>query len=217
MSLLIEKFCLGPLETNCYVVCSDQDCWVVDPGLWPDPVLRFVADSARTCTQIVLTHGHGDHIGGVEQVRESFPDASILCPAGDAGMLTDPAANLSRSLGFDLISPPADVLIEPGQGLSCGLSQWQVLDTSGHTPGGVSFYCESAETVITGDALFAGSIGRTDLPGAETARLLENIKRNLLSLPEQTVVLPGHGPATTIGRQKRDNPFLQHSGGGLVD
>ena len=100
--------------------------------------------------------------------------------------------------------------------LACGRSRWDVLDTAGHTPGGVSYYCKEAGAVLSGDALFASGIGRTDIPGADTARLVGNIRSALLSLPDETRVLPGHGPATTIGTERRMNPFLSGAGPGRL-
>ena len=124
-------------------------------------------------------------------------------------MRADAEANLSAAFGFDVTACGADDLVRPGRSLVLGDFQWAVLDTSGHTPGGVSYYCSQAGVVIVGDALFAKSIGRTDLPGASASRLIRNIQKNLLSLPDQTRVLPGHGPETTIGAEKRTNPFFQ--------
>jgi len=161
--------------------------------------------------RIIVTHGHADHIAGVGRVKKAYPDARVCCPAGDAEMLTSPEKNLSAIMLFGIHSPAAEELIEPGQVLSCGESRWEVLDTSGHTPGGVSLYCRAEGVVITGDALFAGGIGRTDIPGASESLLLKNIRENLMSLPDETVVLPGHGPKTTIAAERRQNPFLTYT------
>ena len=209
MAIEIRTFRLGPLDTNAYLLVSGPDCWVVDPGWGAGPLLQAIAEADRSVVQIWLTHGHGDHIGGVGAVREAHPDAKILCPADDAAMLPDPALNMSLVLGVRITSPGADVRIRPGQEIAIGQSEWRVLDTSGHTPGGVSFYCESARVVLTGDALFRGSIGRTDIPNADPDRLAENIRQHLYSLPPETRVLPGHGPETTIGQEMKTNPFVR--------
>ena len=218
-SVTIRTFQTGLLATNTYVVASGQDCWVVDPGGG-----RAVADYLRVenlvPARILLTHGHGDHIAGATALKAAFPSSSLCCPELDAALLSDVKANLSAPFGFPVTAPQPDELVQPGDTLTLGESShdgpdagagnpsaWQVLDTSGHTTGGVSFYCAAAEVVLVGDALFAGSIGRTDLPGASASRLIENVRSNLLTLPDQTRVLTGHGPETTIGVEKRTNPF----------
>ena len=141
-------------------------------------------------------------------LKKRYPSAPAICSEADAPMLTDPQANLSAPFGMAIVVAPADELIRPGSKLTLGCTEWDVLDTSGHTPGGVSFYCPGESVVLTGDALFAGGIGRTDIPGASARQLLENIRRNLLSLPGRTRVLPGHGPETTIRRELETNSFL---------
>ena len=208
MALTIDTLVLGPLETNCYVLRSEGDCWVVDPGMMPQALLKFLDDQKASPTRILLTHGHADHIAGVDEVTGAFPDAIVCCPAADAHMFSDADANMSRPFGLTLTAEPADELVGPGQLLLLGTSEWNILDTSGHTPGGVSYYCRSEAVVLTGDALFAGSIGRTDIPGASSSRLLRNIETELLCLPEHTRVLAGHGPETTVGAEKQGNPFF---------
>lgn len=208
MPLDIETFVLGALETNCYLLRSSGACAVVDPALCAEPVISFLEGTDIIPQQIWLTHGHGDHIGGVGALKEAFGDARVCCPVGDARMLGDPMANMSAPFGFALSAPAPEQLLEPGTALMLGETSWQILDTSGHTPGSVSFYCNTERVVLTGDALFAGSIGRTDIPGASAERLIQNIRDQLLVLPDETRVLPGHGPATTIGAERAGNPFL---------
>jgi len=203
----IDILVTAPLETNTYVLRAGGECWVVDPGLSGE-LMGLLGRQAPPPTRILLTHGHGDHIAGVGELKAAFAGILLCCPAADAEMLTDAEKNLSAPFGFDITADMPNELVQPGQTLAMGELTWKVLDTSGHSPGGVSYYCAGAGVVLVGDALFAGSIGRTDIPGASEAVLLANIKSNLLSLPEETRVLPGHGPATTIGREKRTNPFL---------
>jgi hydroxyacylglutathione hydrolase len=205
--LQIDTLVLGPAESNCYVLQADGECWVVDPG-WPGALLRRLKVAHLAPSRLLLTHGHADHIGGAAELKKAFPQCLLCCPTGDADMLTDPERNLSAAFGLRITAPRADELLDPLRTLALGSSSWQVLDTSGHTPGGVSFYCRSAGAVFTGDALFALSIGRTDLPGASLRRLLGNIRLNLLSLPDDTKVFAGHGLPTTIGTERARNPFL---------
>jgi glyoxylase-like metal-dependent hydrolase (beta-lactamase superfamily II) len=206
--LRIDAFLTAPLETNTYLLRCGQESWVVDPGWGLDDLMEVLLRQGPAPTRILLTHGHGDHIAGVGELKAAFPAVRVCCPAGDQAMLTDPDKNLSASFGFDVAIGPADELLQPGQTLTMENLEWTLLDTSGHSPGSLSYYCAQAEVVLVGDALFAGSIGRTDIPGASEVALLSHIHNHLLSLPEATRVLTGHGPATTIGREKRSNPFL---------
>lgn len=208
MPIQITTLPLGPLETNCIILASGQHCVLVDPGMWPQPLLDYLSRKELSPSAVWLTHGHGDHIGGLREIKAAFGACRILCPRGDADMLTDANLNMSAPFGLPIRVDAADELIDPGQSLAVGQTLWQVLDTAGHTPGGVSFYCPAEKVVLTGDALFASSIGRTDLPGASAERLLGNIRRNLLTLPDDTAVIPGHGPATTIGQERAGNPYL---------
>ncbi|MHC4982061.1 MAG: MBL fold metallo-hydrolase [Planctomycetota bacterium] len=205
----INIFVTGALETNTYVIRCGGTCAVVDPAMMGAE--RLPLGRGGRPEMILLTHGHGDHIAGVGALKKAFGDVQLICPAGDAKMLRNPLRNLSLPFGMFIRCPRADELIKPGQTIAIGESQWLVLDTSGHTPGGVSYYCAEAGAVLTGDSLFASSIGRSDIPGASEALLLDNIRENLLTLPDETRVLPGHGPETTIGQERRSNPFLMGS------
>ena len=208
MSLDINVFPLGPLETNCYLVRCADEAWVIDPSMWPGPLLNFLGSEGVTVTAVLLTHGHGDHIAGVDDVLAAHPGARLLCPAAETHMLVDVQANLSASLGFPIRVAAACEAVDPGDELTLGGSAWRVLDTAGHTVGGASYYCAAEAVVFTGDALFAGGVGRTDIPGGDWEQLLGAIRENLLTLPDETRALPGHGPATTIGRERAGNPYL---------
>ncbi len=212
-SVRIETFIEPTFQENGYVVyCrTGGSCWVLDPGLPPqaEKIVDFITAHRLSVEAIILTHGHGDHIAGVPTVRRARPGVPVWIGQGDAHMLADPTENLSASFGVPLaIGAEPDPHLVPDRTLSLCGSAWRVLDTSGHTPGSRSLYCEQAEVVIVGDALFAGSIGRTDLPHSDPDRLVAGIRRHLLSLPSPTRVLAGHGPPTTIGFERKWNPFV---------
>jgi len=208
----------GEMMTNVYVLVAPpagagQDdaqavCWVVDTGLTVRPLMDLLRRDGRRPERLLLTHGHADHIAGVADVKAAWPEAVLTAPGGDAAMLTDPMANLSGWFGAHITAGPPDETVRPGDDLPMGPLLWRVLDLAGHTSGGVGYYCAAAGVVMVGDALFAAGIGRTDIPGASEDRLLTNIRQNLLTLPDATRVLPGHGPPTTIGDERRSNPFL---------
>jgi hydroxyacylglutathione hydrolase len=169
-----------------------------------------VSEHALTPAAILITHCHGDHIVGIDAIRQRWPEVELCVPAAEEDWLRDPVKNLSADFGMQLrVAAAASRTIQPGDALQLGGLTWQVLDVSGHSPGGLAYYCPAGRVVITGDALFAGSIGRTDFPGADHARLLENIHVNLLSLPDEVLVYAGHGPVTTIGQERKSNPFLK--------
>ncbi len=211
--LQIRCFVEPMFGENAYVVLAgggaDRVCWVVDPSFEVDALLAFVRDERARVDAIILTHGHGDHIAGVDAVRAAHPAARLRIAREDQPMLTDAARNLSAPFGISLVvNTPADGDLAPRETVRLGEFDFEVLDTSGHSPGGRSLYCRRAGVVLTGDALFAGSIGRTDFPGSEHHRLLRNIREHLLTLPDETIVYSGHGEPTTIGNERKSNPFL---------
>lgn len=188
------------------------DCWIIDPGLPPQPsnIVAFVREHKLTPRAIVLTHAHADHIAGIDPVREKLGELPVYLAKEAWPALTDPMENLSAMAGPPLVTGVTDPLeLEPGDELQLEGSTWTVREVSGHSPGGRALYCEAAGLVIVGDALFAGSVGRVDFPHSDGNQLLTNIRDNLLTLPDSTRVLSGHGPETTIGEERRSNPFLQ--------
>ncbi len=215
-SLDIRPFVEPTFGENAYVVSTTthdgrRPGWVIDPGLGrqPDLLLAYASSHQIAIEKILLTHGHGDHVAGVDTVRGAWSKAELLIGGPDAAMLTDPQLNLSAPFGFDVVvETPVARHLEPEMELLLGDLKWSVLDTSGHSPGGRSLYCPAAGVVFTGDALFSGSIGRTDFPGSDAGRLIANIHRHLLTLPGETVVYSGHGPSTTIRNEQKFNPFL---------
>ena len=206
--MTVDCIGIGPLDTNCWIVTTAGACWLFDVGTDPEPLLAKLQADGVTPTGICITHGHGDHIGGVDAIKDAYPQALVICPATDADMLGDANLNLSAAFLMNTTAQAPDQQVRPGDTLSMGPWTWTVLDTSGHTAGGVSYYCAEAGIAIVGDALFAGSIGRSDIPGGDGARLIANIRDHLLCLPDDTRVLPGHGPETDIGTERQTNPFL---------
>ena len=215
-ALVIETFVDGSFGENAYVVSTSDKGehrvgWVIDPSFPPqvDELLAYVEGQQIALEKVILTHGHVDHVAGVDAVRAAHPQAALLLGAGDQAMLGDTNLNLSAPFGLPMtIKARADSDLLPGAELSLGSWRWKVLDTSGHSAGGRSLYCPAAGVVLVGDALFSGSIGRTDLPGSDHGQLIRNIREQLLTLPSQTVVYCGHGETTTVGKERKFNPFL---------
>lgn len=209
--MIIKMLTLRPLYTNCYVVsCAEtREALVIDPGSEivgeNERILREVNQHRLRVKYIVNTHGHPDHIGGNGIVKKAT-GALILIHEYDAPMLTSGAGNLSRLLGLNVTSPPADRMLHEGDVIQAGKIKLKVLHTPGHSRGGVSLLGDGV--VFTGDTLFAGSIGRYDLSGASFEELMHSLKR-LAALPDHVKVYPGHGPTSTVGEEKRNNPFLQ--------
>ncbi len=208
---LIEGYTLGPFATNCFIVREPglEACWIVDAGFRPEVMIERVRALGLTPSAILLTHAHADHIAGLEVVKGAFPEAPILIHAAEREWLQTPELNLSAGLGTPLVAPAADGTLEDGQKLMLGESAWRVIHTPGHSPGGVTLYCESAPIALVGDTLFAGSIGRYDFPTSDGPVLFASIREKLYTLPDATIVHPGHGPATTIGSEKGTNPYVR--------
>lgn len=199
---------------NAYVVWRREggSCWIIDPGLPPSAaeILNHVRERRLKPDAVVLTHGHADHIAGVPEVLDAFDGLMVRISDEARRALTDPNENLSADLGLPMRLDVRGVVDLPaGSRLELDGSAWEVFDTSGHAPGSRSLYCPDAGVVIVGDALFHSSIGRTDFHHSDHDTLIRNIKEKLFALPDDTKVYSGHGPVTTIGRERRYNPFLQ--------
>lgn len=211
MALPINVTCfpLGEWMTNCYVVSVDDRAWIVDAGFAPAALLEHVAASGLTVEKIVLTHAHVDHIAGLNEVRETHPNAPILIHEAEAEFLENPTLNLSAMLPSPIIAPPADQTLTHGDTLTLGDVSFEIRHTPGHSPGGISLISHDNHIAIVGDALFANSIGRYDFPTSDGPTLIKSIHEQLLSLPDETRVMPGHGGETTIGDERANNPYLQ--------
>ena len=209
----LEAFPLGPFETNCYLawrpsVSGGGDCWIVDAGYEPGALVDRVRELGLTPRALVLTHTHADHLAGVDEVRDAL-SIPVWVHEAEAAWLADPVLNLSAAVGMPVTARPAERLLQDGETLDLGGASWRVLHTPGHSPGGISLYQAQSRFVLAGDALFAGSVGRTDFPGSDPRTLAQSIQLRLYTLPDDTAVHPGHGPPTTIGAEKRGNPFVR--------
>ncbi|MBI9073796.1 MAG: MBL fold metallo-hydrolase [Desulfatibacillum sp.] len=206
--MIIRQLAVGPLQANCFIVGCDKtkEAVVIDPGGDADKILMTLAQHKLTLKAILNTHGHFDHVEGNKGVKDAS-GADIYIHEEDAPML-QMVSSLAASFGLSMEnSPPADKFLKEGDKISFGEESLEVVHTPGHSPGGVSFVAPGV--VFVGDTLFAGSIGRTDLPGGSENQLIEAVKKKLFILSDDCVVCPGHGPETTVGREKMYNPFFR--------
>jgi len=208
----IKKLVVGPLQANCYVVWDKdgRSAAIIDPGGDPEEIISVVDDEKLKPVVLINTHGHIDHIAANRAIKERY-DIPLLIHREDSASLTDPGLNLS-AMGFgQLDSPPSDRELQDGDEISVGEIMLKVISTPGHTPGGICLLIsrsDQPDVIITGDTLFAGGVGRTDFPGGSWNLLMESIRNRLLSFPDETIILPGHGPHSTIGEERKSNPFL---------
>lgn len=207
--MIFESIVVGPLSVNCYIVAceNDREGIVVDPGGDGEQIISLVEHHGLKIHTIINTHGHFDHLGANRQTLEAF-GARLLIHQADAPMLSRSAEVASKYGLQGDNSPEADAYLVDGMEIFFGTCTLKVLHTPGHTQGGCCLYFEKERIVITGDTLFADSIGRTDLPGGSHEQLLESIRTKLFTLPDDVTVYPGHGPHTTIGHEKKYNPYF---------
>ena len=194
---------VGPLATNCYILVDPitKDACIIDPGADPSRIKKALRESGVKAKFVINTHGHGDHIGANFAL-----DLPIYIHTLDADFLSDPDKNLSRMLMFGIKSPKADRLLEEGDKVALGELELKIIHTPGHTPGSISI--SVGDALFTGDALFAGSIGRTDFEYGDENTLIKSIKNKILKFKDSTVIYPGHGESSTIGEERGSNPFL---------
>lgn len=207
MGLTVHKMTVGPLETNCYLVIEPEsrEAILVDPGAEAERILDRLEQAGARLVAIVLTHAHGDHLGAVREVK-AHTGAPVLVHRLEADWLTDPEKNLSALLGFPFSSPEADQFVDEGDTLSLGPEHLKVLHTPGHSPGAVSLHHDGI--LLCGDLLFLESVGRCDLPGGDPQALADSIQAKVYTLPDETILYPGHGEPTTVGHEKRHNAFV---------
>jgi len=198
---------LGELGTNCYIVYDENNALIVDPGGDPEKVIVFLESQNVKPQAILLTHAHFDHIGGVDTLRKHF-NIDVYLHENEAEWLGEPSLN--RSTAFtrkEIKTGRPDHFLEPGK-MNLSTFKFDVIHTPGHSPGSVSFIFTDEAFIISGDVLFQQGIGRTDLPGGSMEQLEKSIRQSLYSLEDTFIVYPGHGSYTTIGAEKRNNPFV---------
>ena len=203
----IETIIVGPLETNCYLLShpSSKKAIIIDPGFEGERIAETLKKKNLTLDKILITHGHYDHIGGVKILRE-MTGAQVYINENDAICLVDSRYNFSELIDDNYTCDPAEGNLAEGNVIEADSIILTVLSTPGHSKGSVSFSGDGF--IIVGDTLFHRSIGRTDLPGGSQEVLLESIQKKILSLPDNTIVYPGHGPSTTVGQERQENPFI---------
>jgi hydroxyacylglutathione hydrolase len=208
--MILETFPVGPLHCNCTILGDEvtHEAIVVDPGDNIPEILSRLQKHGLTVRQIVVTHAHIDHVGGAAQLRKST-GAPVVMNQQDLGLL----GMMEMQAGWlgvptPQVAPP-DASAEDGLSIGLATLPAQVLHTPGHTPGSICLHFADHHLLLAGDTLFAGSIGRTDLPGGDGQQILRSLRERLLVLPDSTRVVPGHGPETTIGEERQSNPFLQ--------
>ncbi len=212
MRIQIETIESQPFGENSYLVWIEgrADAFVIDPGFEPELILEQIEARSLNLAAIINTHGHLDHIAGNAALKAAFPSAPILIGIGEKDWLTDANLNRSAFYGMPVVSPPADRTVIDGETIEIAGIPMLVREIPGHSPGHVVYIVRDPKPMIVlgGDVLFRGSIGRTDFPGGSFEVLEKGIHEKLWPLPDNTVVYPGHGPVTTIGHEKRTNPFV---------
>jgi glyoxylase-like metal-dependent hydrolase (beta-lactamase superfamily II) len=205
----ITPFVLGEYQTNCYVVRvpGNDACWIVDCGMEPDAMLEHIRREGLRPEAILLTHTHLDHIAGIDRALGRLGRLPLSVHEAEAGFCSDPMLNLSALIGTPVTATEPDRHLRDGDHLTLAGSRWRVMHTPGHSPGGACFIHDGSRQAIVGDTLFAGSIGRVDFPTSDAGAMRRSLAR-LMELPDDTTIYPGHGPATTIGEERRTNPFI---------
>lgn len=209
-NISISSLTVGSLTVNCWFLVNEdsKEVLVFDPGAWAEQIKAKIEENAWKVKAILLTHGHGDHMGAANQLRE-FYQAPIYAMQAEEEVLLDAKKNLSIFIDErKAITVKADEFLQPEQELTLAGISLKVYETPGHTIGGASYYCKDANCLISGDTLFLESIGRSDFPTGSTSALVRSVREKLFLLPDNTRVCPGHGEESTIGHEKKYNPFV---------
>ena len=209
MATKVHTLVVGPFAVNCYLLWNIQTAegLIIDPGAEGEEIAAQIDELQMNPRAILLTHGHGDHIAAVAELKELY-DIPLYIGAGEEVLLADPSANISAFFDHPIVAPKPDLTVRDEQVIRVAGIDLLVLATPGHTSAGVCYLEEAAGRLFTGDTIFAGSIGRTDLPGGNYEELIESIQRKILPLPDSVLILPGHGPHSTVGTERVANPFL---------
>ena len=210
----VRRFCLNPLEENCYILWDEAtlEAAIVDCGAWKkqeeDQIASFIRDEKLTLKMVLQTHTHFDHIFGIPFLFSTYGLRPRFHAADESVYYAMPEMAAQFGISIPEPLPRPDSYLTDGETISIGTTSIQVLHTPGHSPGGVCFYIESEHLLLSGDTLFQGSMGRTDLPGGNMQQEIQSLRQKLMVLPPETIVLPGHGPSTTIGNEARYNPYI---------
>ncbi len=207
--MILKGLEISAMAVNCYIVgCEEtREVAVIDPGGNPRAILKLLEDDELKAVYIINTHGHIDHIGANRAIKDAT-GAKILIHEADSKMLVNSVSNFSFLMGSKVTSPPADQFLKDGDIIKIGNTvELEVIHTPGHSPGGICL--KTGDIMFVGDTLFYGSIGRTDFPGGSYKQLIENIRDRILCYDDKVVCYPGHGPETTVGFERKNNPFLR--------
>ena len=212
-NLNVERVVSQMFGQNAFILHLDgrQEGLVIDPGFDAQEIVQRLQDKGLTPAAVLNTHGHMDHIVGNAVLKEAWPECPLVIGEKEAQKLTDSSKNLSRDFGFPMTSPPADQLLADGEVFEAAGISLEVVDAPGHSAGHVVYVWKQTAPwiVFCGDVLFQGSIGRSDFPDSNHQQLIHSITTRLYTLPDDAVVMPGHGDSTTIGQEKRTNPFVR--------
>lgn len=209
--MYVKAIPLGPVSANCYIICDEKTKIgaVIDPGDYNAVLLKeIVASGMKELKYILCTHSHFDHVSGAGRLKEKYPDAKILVGQEDAHALNDAVFSLAAFFGAPFYPCVSDKTLKDGDEIKIGDISFKIISTPGHSPGGVLYYSESEKTVFTGDTVFKGSVGRTDLYGGDTKTLTDSLKK-IKKLPADCVIFSGHGEKTTVEHELKYNMFLR--------
>jgi glyoxylase-like metal-dependent hydrolase (beta-lactamase superfamily II) len=203
----ITVLTVGPVQTNCYILAQEggSSCVVVDPGEEAEKIAAYIKEKGLDCEAILLTHGHFDHITGVAELAAT-EHASVYAYEGERELMMDPAQNGCLMMGYEVALEP-EILLRDGQKILLAGIEFEVIHTPGHTIGGCCYYVEKEKALFAGDTIFMESVGRTDFPTGNSRQLMQSVREKVLVLPDEVRIYPGHGPDTSVGYEKQNNPY----------